>query len=84
MKWMRELSVKQAMMGKPEEIPHHGNKKEKKPARNAVSAWPGEKLSFFPLLDFLIKFSAFDGKEELKCPWTEGSIGNRALLSLNH
>lgn len=32
---MRELSVKQVMM---EEIPHHGDKKEKKPARNAVNA----------------------------------------------
>ena len=35
---MRELSVKQAVIGKPEEIPHHGDKKEKKPARNVVSA----------------------------------------------
>lgn len=82
MKWAREPSVKRAAMGKPEEI-MLTKKREDPPGMQEVFDLV-QRPSFFPFLDFFIKVSAFDGKENKKCPWIEGSIGNCALLSLNH
>lgn len=67
---MRELSVKQAMTGKPEEIPHNADQKKRKylPGMRQVLDLV-QRLHFFPFLGFfLTKISAFEGKEELKCP----------------
>lgn len=77
---MRELSVKQAMMGKPEEKMLTKKRKDLPGMQEVFDLV--QRPSFFPFL--FIKVSAFDGKEEQKCPWIEGSIGNCALFFLNH